>query len=482
MDDEGNEAQGIDYTAFVVPKHLVKELKTTLEKHSHAHSTAKITPCDDRLGHFLLPSSLHDLGQDDSNPREIARELLEQTCYANEVEITTLRVRDATPSSQSNALELAIKDWLNGPNVLFTKDEILTLFTDVPKTYSIYGPLLLLPPTSFQSHHWQSTLSSESSFELFRTISTRLKVTHIALNAPIPLNNQDTTSAAAIENIVRSPSNLMPLHGDFGPSCASPDPSTQDFSKAFWTHTKQNGITQVWAPRYTMFSRGNITEKGRILNLPAVRSAVQQGRETGMGCTAVDLYAGIGYFAFSYAAAGVEKVLGWDLNPWSIEGLRRGAEKNGWGVAVSPPLVETDYGGDEHERVRRAVEKERLVVFIESNEKATERVESLRATIPPVRHVNLGLLPTSRGSWAIAVNALDPMMGGWAHVHENFAVAEIQDKAEEVRQEFERLVMDRVGSRKVTIEHIQRVKSYAPGVFHCVVDIYIGPDSRQGTE
>ena len=64
---------------------------------------------------------------------------------------------------------------------------------------------------------------------------------------------------------------------------------------------------QTWAPKHTMFSRGNIKEKARVLNLAKQPTA---GLEPGLENTdpeartmAVDLYAGIGYFTFSYAAS-----------------------------------------------------------------------------------------------------------------------------------------------------------------------------------
>ena len=72
---------------------------------------------------------------------------------------------------------------------------------------------------------------------------------------------------------------------------------------------------------------------------------------------------------------------------------------------------------------------------------------------------------------------LDEREGGWIHVHENFGVGEIEGKAEEVREEIQGLVDRRSHdqSRRVEVEQINRLKSYAPGVMHCVVDIYVPP-------
>lgn len=285
-----------------------------------------------------------------------------------------------------------------------------------------------------------------------------MKITHIALNAPIaPLSRQ-----GGRENVQRRPG-ISPLYGEFG-SFVTSEPTARDFENAFWVSTRQNGIVQVWAPLYTMFSRGNITEKARLLTLPSITRCE--------GYTAVDLYAGIGYFAFSYVKAGCGLVVGFEINPWSVEGMRRGAEKNGWGVRVVT-------GCGEVAEVTDALEgstNTKLVVVQMSNEVAPVLVEKLREHAPPVRHVNLGLLPTSRGAWRTAVQCLSPEEGGWLHVHENFAVKEINEKAAEATEEILRMARDLHGQNwRTQLEHIEKVKTYAPGVMHCVLDIRVSP-------
>ncbi|TKA21973.1 hypothetical protein B0A50_08551 [Salinomyces thailandicus] len=347
------------------------------------------------------------------------------------------------------------------------------------RAYVTYGTLVLLPASAYDElersgldiETLQTALNS-----LYKLISHHLKLTHIALTRPIPpqrtIPNRPDNSPLQEENTLRAPANFTPLHGDFGPSTASSPPTLQDFSLAFWTTAKQNSIYQTWSPRWTMFSRGNISEKARLLTLESVVRAVEEGAVTGRGCAAVDLYVGIGYFGFSYLKAGVRRVLGWDLNGWSVEGLVRGAGVNGWGVRK--------VSSSDGEGLGEALGSEaRLLVFQEDNVKAGERVEEARAELPPIRHVNCGLLPTSRGSWETAVRVLDAGLGGWIHVHENFAISEIESKAEEVRQDIQRLAAQRAGyelpARAVRVEHINKLKSYAPGVIHCVLDIAVPP-------
>lgn len=353
-------------------------------------------------------------------------------------------------------MERAIKEWLALPNDRPGTRDVFA--NKVKRSYVVYGCMILLP---LDPYYEAEDASNAQLHKLYELIAKHLKATHVAVTRPIPSHSLDETA----DNVIRAPSNFTPLYGDFGPTTCHDPPSQADFDAAFWVTAKQNGIYQTWAPRWTMFSRGNLAEKARLLTLPAVSSAVEDGRNDGRGSAAVDLYAGIGYFAFSYVKAGVSKVLCWDLNAWSVEGLLRGAKANKW----KAELVSSD------DALAKAVVEEdiRLLYFNESNEHAARRIEKAREQLPPIRHVNCGLLPTSKGSWPTAVRALDPELGGWVHVHENLAVSEIEQKAEEVRKAFEQLLGSSNKKRSPQLEHIHRLKSYAPGVMHCVLDIHI---------
>ncbi|PNS18437.1 hypothetical protein CAC42_6254 [Sphaceloma murrayae] len=391
-----------------------------------------------------------------------------------------------TAPKQADIISKVFDDWLK-ESTCNVSGATADLIPSLPKTFTIYGPLLLFPPTSFRSPQWLSLLPSLDTF--FSTLATRLNITHIAINAPIPPSSHSSS------NILRSPTSLLPLYGDFGrPLPATHCPAHSDLLSAFWTRTSQNGMPQIWAPRYTMFSAGNIREKTRLLTLPSVTRAVEEGRKEGRGFAVVDLYVGIGYFAFSYLAAGADVVLGWDLNPWSIEGARRGAGEKGWGVDVRVTGLErgegvngghesVDHGSDaQAEAVEECSGKidegKKLLLYCEGNKHAVGRLRCLEA-LPPVRHVNCGLLPTSRDSWEIAVQVLDRELGGWVHVHENFGIKELDEKAEGVRKSIEALARTHGwdGETRVTIDQIFKVKSYAPGVMHYVIDVHIDPNA-----
>jgi tRNA wybutosine-synthesizing protein 2 len=420
--------------------------------------------------------------------------------------------------------------------------------------YTLYTNMLLLPADAItiDGPLWRELdwIPTSSEFNcLLASMASRMKVTHIAANKPIPPRNRLGSAQFELEsphmesndpaeetepedeNILRAPHDFTPLYGDFGPMPTTPlanSPTRADFDAAFWALARQNGIWQVWAPRWTMFSRGNISEKARLLQLASVQKAIKDGKQHDghesriPGCGVVDLFAGIGYFAFSYIKAGADIVVCWDLNPWSVEGLRRGAVKNKWRVRICAEAPETQESGEaartasigpNETRTTSALasltaehpgaERPNFLVFPENNNRAPARIAALRAHLPPIRHVNCGMLPSSRASLAIAAQVLDPILGGWVHVHENVAEKDVAAKAEETRSEFERAWVEvQVGrargersrsalcehvddgfapetslSTAVALEHVYKLKNFAPRVVHIVIDLYVPPPS-----
>lgn len=475
------------------------------------------------------------------------------------------------------------------------KDIIAPLSKKLCKSYTVYGCMLLLPQNALEGPEWSpleplihnKNINNKNIAlnDLYKSIAKELKITHIASNKPIPLhhhphpplanvadtcnnNNNNETTPTSSENILRAPINFTPLYGDFGPeTCSQPHPTQEDFDKAFWVTAKQNGIYQVWAPRWTMFSRGNISEKARLLTLGSVREAVEDaavrgGREGGEeeeeeeeerelqppGFAAIDLYAGIGYFAFSYLRAGADQVWCWDINPWSIEGLLRGAKANKWEAVLlshgrdhfdGDLLQETVIHSMPKETPKKGIRKAKLLMFNESNIHAPERLQQYLFSPlhhPPqiiIRHINLGLLPSSRESLSLAAQILSLQhqqqqitstpqpenqkdktsqkrgSTSWIHMHENFLLEEILAKANERSRELEEKMIwiyqnitrkernemnEMEGEEKkewekekrtrvrVKIEGINRLKSYAPGVMHCVVDFGVEFLEEEGEE
>lgn len=502
--------------ALIVPKILVKKIKDALEAHGDLDKNVKIRPARleeqnsssegaslaPRPDAFLIPTKLFaGIEQIDSDNLAVKWDLLQSLGlveYEDDIVLIAFKhgqdihgfflglekccksgrsshEASASETSSMNPLARTIGLWLHQfLHKDFERPSSRDVVLSYSWTYMVYPPLLLLPPTALSNlssifaTEGQSLPGDLSS--LWCLLSREFTISHIALNAPILAS---TTKEASVlgggrpeANILRSPTDLVPLYGDFGPFLPLDHvPTIRDFCSTFWCTAQQNGISQTWAPRYTMFSRGNISEKARILSLGTLteKQLGSQPEET----SAVDLYAGIGYFAFSYIKAGVGKVLCWDINPWSIEGLRRGAKRNKWGVEVIK----------DGQTSKNINEEGRLIVFQESNKHAAKRIAAMRDRVPPVRHVNCGLLPSSKDSWEVAVQVLDAT-GGWIHAHENIAKKDIEARTEEVVGIFNRLVMkhsvhEPEGQRKVECKHVEQVKSYAPGVMHYVLDIFI---------
>lgn len=569
---------------LVVPTSLTKFLKDQLEKHGKLDKSTKIRAVNTEadlqdvqlshrdekkscIGKVIIPTTIRwATDGNDLLSASAKKSVLSQIAFLDMPDAMniTLALRPASPAAASSTaaskspLAQVTATWLSALPVSTSfklSTQLPSLLSTSSWSYTVYPPMLLLP----NSQPWPTLLAIAQPAQLetlYARLCSTFKVTHIALNGPIPLHSspalmdmlplapttqpaptQDrskadpadpadphpfeestsptagpgeagvpvhsirdhqsdaqtrtaapaTTTTTTTTNILRSPTALTPLHGRFGPLLPATHPPTpQDLASAFWCRAQQNGIHQVWAPRYTMFSRGNITEKARILHMAVTNTNVMtvRNKQTWNGhadtaaepeWSAVDLYAGIGYFAFSYVRRGAAVVLCWEINPWSVEGLRRGARANGWPEAT---VINSDDADD-------GARMGKLVVYAEDNRYAAERIERLRPRIPPVRHVNCGFLPTSYPSWQVAVRVLDSLDGGWIHVHENIAVTDIAERARGIVG----LIQSYVATTPrpvpeqwtVSCPHIERVKSYAPGVLHCVLDICITPPSSNPT-
>lgn len=396
------------------------------------------------------------------------------------------------PPKSSNPLQIGIRNFLATQSPEFVSAHGFSSTSDgqdalLPKRFTVYPPLLLLPVNAFTAPPtWAAffkSLTEDQRQRLYECIAAAFRsqgVTHIAVNAPIEL-----TGPEGKENCMRSPTGLTPLFGDFGPSPSSSSseaPRKEDYDRALWARAAQNGgIVQTWAPLYTMFSRGNVTEKARILGLESRFDGLDD--ENLSDFSVVDMYAGIGYFVFSYLKRGVGRVWGFEINPWSVEGLRRGCVENGWPCQIV--RLQDDGSIDADGGLERLVDKilqdeSRVVVFHGDNRFAAGVLASIRPLLEaknawlPIRHVNLGLLPTSESSWDPAYALIDRRFVDWVHVHENVDVKAIEAKRDYVLQRFKELAWKRGERPEVACHHVEQVKTYAPGVMHCVFDITVG--------
>ncbi|KVH89619.1 Kelch-type beta propeller [Cynara cardunculus var. scolymus] len=188
-----------------------------------------------------------------------------------------------------------------------------------------------------------------------------------------------------------------------------------------WVDHRENGVLYSFDATKCMFSWGNLSEKRRMGELDCKDEVI------------VDLFAGIGYFTLP---ANAKMVYACEWNPHAIEALRRNLEANS--VADRCVVLEGD-----------------------------NRVMAPKGVAD---RVNLGLLPSSEGSWEIAVRALRSN-GGMMHVHGNVKDKEEESWTKQVSKSIKEISRSEGYDWDVSIEHVERVKWYAPHIRHLVVDI-----------
>ncbi|GAB2244817.1 hypothetical protein Droror1_Dr00000310 [Drosera rotundifolia] len=192
-----------------------------------------------------------------------------------------------------------------------------------------------------------------------------------------------------------------------------------------WVEHLENGIMYSFDASKCMFSWGNLSEKLRMARLDCRDEVI------------VDMFAGIGYFVLPFLVRSNAKlVYACEWNPHALEALRRNLVSN----SVS----------------------DRCIVLEGDN----------RVTAPKgvADRVCLGLLPSSEGSWVTAVRALRPK-GGVLHVHGNAKDSEEDVWIKHVAETILEIAKSEGRYWEVLVEHVERVKWYAPHIRHVVVDV-----------
>lgn len=218
-----------------------------------------------------------------------------------------------------------------------------------------------------------------------------------------------------------------------------------------WVKHSENGIKYCYDVTKCMFSSGNVTEKLRLSQLDCSSEVV------------VDLFAGIGYFTLTYLVHSRAKLV--HACEWNNHAVQ----------SLEASLVEN--------RVR-----ERCVIHAGDNR--------VVAPVGVADRVNLGLIPSSEGSWETACRCLKSS-GGTLVVHGNVNSLSIEPRvlslatsfkekypvrevwcmwSEMVRISFQE-ILKKVHTMNWVVEtkHFERVKSYAPHINHLVVELFCSP-------
>lgn len=202
-----------------------------------------------------------------------------------------------------------------------------------------------------------------------------------------------------------------------------------------WVEFSDYGVHFGFDASKVMFSSGNVTERHRMGSIDM------------KGETVVDAYAGAGYYTLPMLVRSqAVRVHACEMNPASIEGLRWAASKNGVGDLLSV------HEGDN------------------------------QTTMPGLAGVadrcHLGLLPSSEAVWQHALACLKPS-GGWLHIHMNVEKENVQAWSDETVHALKQFAQDSGRNWSIEAKHIERVKSYSPGVLHVVLDVQCVPNRSE---
>ncbi|XP_020573877.1 tRNA wybutosine-synthesizing protein 2/3/4 isoform X2 [Phalaenopsis equestris] len=192
-----------------------------------------------------------------------------------------------------------------------------------------------------------------------------------------------------------------------------------------WVTHQENGILYSFDATKCMFSSGNLSEKLRMACQDCSNEVI------------VDLFAGIGYFVLPFLVkARAKLVYACEWNLHAIKALRHNIHANS--VADRCIILEGDN----------------------------------RVTAPEgvADRVCLGLLPSSECSWRTAVKALRAQ-GGLLHIHGNVKDSEEKSWMDYVVESIGRIAVSEGLLWDVSVQHVERVKSYGPHIRHIVADI-----------
>ena len=270
----------------------------------------------------------------------------------------------------------------------------MTILNSLPNKWEKHGDLILLPQGSFEE--WGQYAGSE----LWTLVAHSLGGQRLALKGEIT-------------GPERRPNTKLLL------------------GESSWVTHREHGINYSFDVTKSMFSAGNLPERGRIGDLDCSEETI------------LDLYAGIGYYTLPLLArARAAHVHACEWSEDAVHALKHNLEANN--VA------------------------ERCTVHAGDNRVAVVDGGSAAEVLGSCDRVMLGLLPSSEKGWPLALAALKPE-GGWLHLHGNAPGGEEETWADSVLQQ-----LAEIDERQVVLENLVKVKWYAPRIRHCVLDIKIG--------
>lgn len=350
--------------------------------------------------------------------------------------------------------------------------------SDFPKKIEWVGDIAVLPSGSFVKPAWSHLLVAVGGLSrLFALVcqvvgadrlarhaeihegGTRASQVQMLHGPPAQEGSYSLPSAAAAGADVSIP--MRTGHGALPWSVAQAQQAAKnlaavDDSKGGWVTVRQGyggDVTIQYRFDITrlMFSSGNVTEKARMGCPP--------GRARGQGETVADMYCGMGYFTLPLLLkAGATHVHAADWNPDAIACIQLNLALN----KVSPGRV-TLWPGDNAQLAQPGT-----------------------GLVGQVDRVLLGLIPSSEQGWSTAVRLLRAERGGMLHVHQNVHERDMLTWTRTTLPEALLKLARQAGCAWagpsdaalepfIRVLHVEKVKSYAPQVWHVVVDVECGP-------
>ena len=196
----------------------------------------------------------------------------------------------------------------------------------------------------------------------------------------------------------------------------------------------ENKIIYSFDATKCMFSSGNVSERIRVSELDCKDEVI------------LDLYAGIGYYTLPLLVhTGCKHVHSCEWNKVASESLLQNLVLNNV--------------------------NERCTVHFGDNSLTLQSSE----LIGNIDRVFLGLLPSSRDGWKLALKALKNR-GGVIHLHGNSPGKKELEWANEVITQLS-LISKEIGKNwRISLIHLEKVKWYSPHVRHVVLDLLVERD------
>ncbi|KAL8437363.1 hypothetical protein ACSSS7_000958 [Eimeria intestinalis] len=298
------------------------------------------------------------------------------------------------------------------------------------------------------------------------------------------------------------------------------------FGSSGLTTVKENGVLFTLDVTKCMFASGNGTERLRF------RTSLMRGE--GPPETVVDLFCGIGYFSLGAASFvpphRLQHIYACDINPNALQVFYCLCVVICKAISLDqPPSLSTEIAASDaaaaaREVLRAAPCRGACTQEQINQERKTASVPA--ALVGKVDRLSLGLIPSSEEAWPTAVSLLNDSKGGILHIHGVAPLEAVEDEccavyvhpdqqegeaappapcasdynkktdmqvggncklgrrlrfAQHALKQVAKLVSQKAvktkGPWEVSIRHVEKVKSYAPKLFHFVVDIEARPSS-----